>query len=98
MKKSLILMVFRRYRKIMISLVMIAALAIALLNGMYNAWQSLDLSLKDYLTEYGIADAVIYTDVASEEVAEKVREMDGVARVTAGLPAAARLLPLTATC
>ena len=92
MKKSLILMVFRRYRKIMISLVMIAALAIALLNGMYNAWQSLDLSLKDYLTEYGIADAVIYTDVASEEVAEKVREMDGVARVTARLAGSSQII------
>ena len=63
MKFSLIKMVFRRYRKIVLSLVMIAALAVALINGMFNAWESLDLSLKRYIAEYGIADAVISTEI-----------------------------------
>ena len=82
MKYSLIKMVFRRYRKMMVSLVMIAALAIALMNGMYNAWQSLDYSMKAYLKEFGIADASISTEeVTDRTVAEKIRQVDGVDRV-----------------
>ena len=73
MKLSLIKMVFRRYRKIMVSLVMIAALAVALMNGMFNAWASLDISLKTYLTEYGIADASISAEVTDTAAAEKIR-------------------------
>ena len=65
----------------MVSLVMIAALAVALVNGMFNAWESLDITLKSYLTEYGIADAAITADITDTDAAEKIRQVDGVANV-----------------
>ena len=92
MKFSLMKMIFRRYRKIMVSLVAIAALALALVNGMFNAWQSLDLSFRAYLKDYGIADAVISTDVTETDVAEALRNVDGVARVIARLAGSSRLV------
>lgn len=92
MKLSLIKMVFRRYRKIMVSLVMIAALAVALMNGMFNAWASLDVSLKTYLTEYGIADASISAEVTDTAAAEKIRQVDGVADVIARLTGSSQII------
>ena len=92
MKLSLIKMVFRRYRKIMVSLVMIAALGVALMNGMFNAWESLDVSLKTYLTEYGIADASISADITDTDAAEKIRQVDGVANVIARLTGSSQVM------
>lgn len=91
MKLSLIKMVFRRYGKIMVSLVMIAALAVALVNGMYNAWESLDITLKTYLTEYGIADASISADITDTDAAEKILQVDGVANVLARLTGSSQI-------
>ena len=92
MKLSLIKMVFRRYRKIMISMVMIASLAVALVNGMYNAWESLDQTLGTYLTEYGIADASISADITDTDAAEKIRQVDGVANVLARLTGSSQVV------
>ena len=92
MKFSLIKMVFRRYRKVMISLVMIAAMAIALMNGMFNAWESMDVTLKKYLAQYGIADAVISADITETDAAEKIRQVDGVSRVIARLTGSTQLI------
>ena len=92
MKFSLIRMVFRRYRKIMISFIMIAALAIALLNGMFNAWMSLDQTLKAYLSEYGIADAVISTETTATDPAETLRQVKGIARVAARITGSSQLI------
>ena len=93
MKYSLIKMVFRRYRKMMVCLVMIAALGIALMNGMFNAWQALDHSLKAYLKEYGIADAAISTEeVTDKTVADKLRQVDGVAEVIARLAGSSQVI------
>ena len=92
MKFSLIKMVFRRYRKIMVSMVMIAALAVALVNGMFNACESLDITLKAYLTEYGIADASISADITDTEAAEKIRQVDGVANVLARLTGSSQVV------
>ena len=90
-------MLFRRYWKIMVSLVVIAALALALVNGMFNAWQSLDLSIGNYLREYGIADAVLSTDVTDTDVAEAIRQVDGVERVVARLTGSSRLVTPSGT-
>ena len=92
MKLSLIKMVFRRYRKIMVSMVMIAALAVALVNGMFNAWESLDLTMKAYLTEYGIAEASISADITDTDAAEKIRQVDGVADVLARLTGSSQVM------
>ena len=85
-------MVFRRYRKIMISIVMIAALAVALLNGMFNAWLSLDQSLKAYLAEYGIADAVISTETTGTDQTEILRQVKGIARVISRITGSSQLM------
>ena len=69
----------------MVSLVMIASLAVALTNGMFNAWESLDLSLKAYLTEYGIADAAISTDITETAAAERIRFSVSLPRLVFGL-------------
>ena len=92
MKFSLIKMVFRRYRKIVLSLVMIAALAVALINGMFNAWESLDLSLKRYIAEYGIADAVISTEIVHADTKERIMETGGVAYAAARLTGSSRII------
>ena len=92
MKFSLIKMVFRRYRKIVLSLVMIAALAVALINGMFNAWESLDLSLKSYIAEYGIADAVISTEIVHADTKERIMETGGVAYAAARLTGSSRII------
>lgn len=92
MKLSLIKMVFLRYRKIMVSMVIIAALAISLVNGMFNAWESMDITLKAYLTEFGIADASISADITDTDAAEKIRQVDGVANVLARLTGSSQVM------
>ena len=92
MKFSLIKMIFRRYRKIMFSMAMIAVLASSMMNGMYNAWQSMDVSIKKYLSEYGIADAVITTDITDTDMAEVIRRTPGVKKVSARLSGSGQLL------
>ena len=92
MNFSLIRMVFRRYRKIMVSLVIIAALAVALLNGMFNAWLSLDRSMKAYLSEYGIADAVISTETTATDPVKMLRQVDGIAEVVARITGSSQLI------
>ena len=81
----------------MVSLVMIASLAVALTNGMFNAWESLDLSLKAYLTEYGIADAAISTDITETAAAEKIRQVDGIAEVIARLTGSSQVITPSGT-
>ena len=76
----------------MISLVAIAALAIGLLNGMFNAWLSLDRTMKAYLSEYGIADAVISTETTGTNPAEALRQVDGVANVIARITGSSQLI------
>lgn len=76
----------------MISLIMIAALAISLINGMVNAWGSLDASIRKFLSEYGIADAVVSTEMTETDTAEKIRGMDGVARVVARLTGSSQIV------
>ena len=76
----------------MIPMVMIAALAIAFINGMYNAWHSLDVSMKDYLDTYGIADAVISTDISAEDTASVIRRQEGVSRVIARLTGSGQII------
>lgn len=81
----------------MIPLVVIASLAIALINGMYNAWQSLDVSMKDYLDTYGIADAVISTDITAEDTASVIRRQEGVSRVIARLTGSSQMITSSGT-
>ena len=76
----------------MFALVMIAALANALVNGMYNSWESLDRTLHNYLEEYGIADAVIATDITKVDTAEKIRQVEGIADVTARMTGSTQLI------
>ena len=76
----------------MFALVMIAALANSLVNGMYNTWESLDRSLRIYLEEYGIADAVISTDITEIDTAEKIRRVDGIKDVMARMTGSTQLI------
>ena len=92
MKLSLIKMVFRKYRKIMISMGLIAAFAIGMVNGMYNAWKSLDVSLSSFIREYGIADAVVSTDITDTDAAEKIRQVEGVDRIAARLTGSSQII------
>lgn len=86
MKISLIKMIFRRYRKIILCLVMIASVALGMLNGMYNGWLSIDHSISGYLSEYGISDAVIFTEEVSDtDALERLRQVDGVSDAVARL-------------
>ena len=85
-------MIFRKYRKIMISLVMIAALGIALLNGMFNVWLSLDQTLKAYLSEYGIADAVISTETTGKDQVANLRQVEGITNVIARITGSSQLM------
>lgn len=92
MRLSLIRMIFRKYRKIMVSMLMIAALGVALTNGMYNAWESLDVSLRSYLAAYGISDASISTEVTDQAAVEKISQVDGIARVIARMTGSSQII------
>ena len=92
MKINLIKMILRRYRKILISPIVISALAIAMINGLMNAYYSLDLSLSDYLQKYGIADAVISTEVSDTGTADAIRQVGGVSRVIARLTGSSQVI------
>jgi len=92
MKYSLIRMIFRRYRKIMIALVLIGAAVVALLCGTYNAWQSLDVSMNKYISEYGIGDAVIATDITDVSAADILRRVKGVSLVIARLTGSTQMI------
>lgn len=92
MKISLIKTIFRRYKKIMFTLLMIAALASSLMNSLFNGWQSLNDSFNEYISEYGIADAVITTEVTDLGTAELIRGVPGVSEVMARMTGAAQIL------
>ncbi len=76
----------------MISIMVIAAMAVTMMNGLYNAWQSLEVTMKNYRETYGIADAVITTDVTDAEAAERLLQVEGIAAAEARLTGGSQVM------
>lgn len=80
MKISLLRYVFVRYRKILFSMLMIAALCCGLVTGLMNVRLSQIATFDAYEAVYGIADAVISTRVTEDGAAETLLAVPGVAQ------------------
>lgn len=68
----------KKYWKLFASMMAVSALGIALMTGLGAAYRVLDISLADYVSGYGYADAVITTDLTDNNVVSQLRRIPGV--------------------
>ena len=87
MKRPLLRAVFVRFRKILLTMALISAVCCSFVVAMINAYGSLKKNFDTYLTNYGIADAVISTETTNSRIAETLSAVPGIARVESRLTA-----------
>lgn len=81
MKGPLLRSIFVRYRKIVLSMILIAALCSGTMTGLINVQASLEKTFSEYLREYGVADAVISTEATDGDVSEALKSIPGITGV-----------------
>ena len=79
-----------RYRKILLSMMLITALCCGTTIGLINAYRSLERTIDRYQREYGVADAVISTETTRESDERVLEALPGIARVESRLTAVER--------
>ena len=92
MKRVLICSVFKRYRKIVISMILISALCYGMMTGLLNVYASLNETFKKYIADYGIADAQISTEITDSSAEEILVSIPGISRVETRLTITAQIL------
>lgn len=79
MKRSLLRAVFVRYRRMIVSIIAVSCLCCGMVVSSLNAYSSLSKTYEFYLKDYGIADAVISTEITEESAVETLASVPGVA-------------------
>ena len=92
MKGYLFRAVFKRYWKLLLSIMLVSALGYASMAGLSSGYLSLKASLDDYMVDYNCPDAVITTSVANRKQVQDLLAVPGVAEVNARLTANATLI------
>ena len=79
----MILPIFKKYKKLLISIMLVSAMGCGFMTGLSASYTSLDVSLSNYLDEYCCPDAVITTDVTSRDVIDKLKIISSVSEINA---------------
>ncbi len=85
MKGYLLRAITKKYRKLLLSMLLLSAFGCAAMTGIGNAYLSLRESLQVYIREGGYPDAVITTDVTERKRMEQLIAIPGVSQVNARL-------------
>ncbi len=83
--KRMILPVFKKYKKLLISVMLVSAMGCGFMSGLSSAHTSLQVSLESYVEDYQYPDVMITTDVTDQSTAEKLRKLEEVSAVNARL-------------
>lgn len=82
----MILPIFKKYLKLLISIVLVSAMGCGIMIGLSGAYVSLETSLNEYVSDYRYPDAVVTTDVVNRSRAQRLTtKVDSVSEVTARL-------------
>lgn len=92
MKGYLFRAVFKRYWKLLLSILLVSALGYASMAGLSSGYLSLKTTLDDYMLDYNCPDAVIITSVTNREQVQNLLAVPGIAEVNARLTANAALI------
>ena len=92
MKGYLFRAVFKKYWKLLLSVLFVSALGFAVMEGLSSGYLSLKTTLESYMRDYGIPDAVITTQVTSRDRMENLLAVPGIEAVNARLTGNVTLL------
>ena len=92
MKGYLFRAVFKRYWKLLLSILLVSALGYASMAGLSSGHLSMKTTLDDYMVDYNCPDAVITTAVTNREQARDLLAVPGIAEVNARMTANATLI------
>ena len=92
MKGYLFRAVFKRYWKLLLSIMLVSALGYSSLAGLSSGHISLKVTLDDYMQDYNCPDAVITTAVTNRKQVQDLLAVPGIAEVNARLTANAALI------
>ena len=83
--------VFRRYRRIVISMILISSLCFGMMTGLMNVYASLKKTFEKYLADYGIADAQISMEITDSPAEDILASIPGISRVETRLTVTAQI-------
>ena len=81
----MILPIFKKYKKLLISIMIVSAMGCSFMTGLSAAYVSLSDSLYQYLDDYCYPDAVITTEVTNRGMIDKLKTISAVSEANARL-------------
>ncbi len=82
---KLLLPLMWKFKKLMLVMIFVSALAVSLLIGLTGAYKTLTYSIDRYLEDYHCSDIQITTDKADMSLKEEIEKLDGVQAVNTRL-------------
>lgn len=83
--RRMILPIFKKYKKLLISIMIVSAMGCSFMTGLSAAYVSLSDSLYQYLDEYCYPDAVITTEVTDRDMIDKLKASGVISETNARL-------------
>lgn len=83
--KRMILPIFKKYKKLLFSIMIVSAMGCAFMTGLSSSYVSLYDSVYDYMDGYSYPDAVITTDVTHRKNLEKLKALPSLSEMNARL-------------
>ena len=83
--RRMILPIFKKYKKLLISIMIVSAMGCSFMTGLSAAYVSLSDSLYQYLDEYSYPDAFITTEVTDRDMIDKLKTVGAVSEADARL-------------
>ena len=77
--------IINKYRKLLLSILLVSAVGCASMTGLASAYFSLERSLRHYIRDYGYPDGVIRTAVTTRDKADLLRTLPGISEVNTRL-------------
>lgn len=83
--KRMIFPVIKKFKKLLLSVMLVSAMGCGFMSGLSSAHTSLQLSLDEYIERYDYPDAMITTSVTNRKVISKLKQADEVLQINARL-------------
>ena len=77
--------IINKYRKLLLSILLVSAVGCASMTGLASGYLSLERSLRHYIRDYGYPDGVIRTAVTTRDKADLLRTLPGISEVNTRL-------------
>lgn len=83
--KRMIFPVVKKFKKLLISVMLVSAMGCGFMSGLSSAHTSLKISLDEYVDKYNYPDAMITTAVTNRKTIDKLKKLDSVSEINARL-------------